>query len=244
MRDLVELVDVMPTIIDLATPAGYPAAPPLLEGISLAPLMAQTIQSGAEAVAGAGVGVARGKTAALTQFPRCVKPGKPLWERNDCDDVPRSKFTHMGLSLRTDRYRYTRWFPWNGTALRPVWGAPNASGFAAMNELYDHLGDDGSSMDGDYENVNLLASPPVAGAPVPDPAVVARLETLLRASFPGSSGPPRPPAPADCEAACESKGASCNCKCFCGQCGGKCGGGCYDKCRGAGFGACKGNCPA
>ena len=99
-------------------------------------------------------------------------------------------------------------------------------------------------MDGDYENVNLLASPPVAGAPVPDPAVVARLETLLRASFPGSSGPPRPPAPADCEAACESKAASCNCKCFCGQCGGKCGGGCYDKCRGAGFGACKGNCPA
>ena len=47
----------------------------------------------------------------------------PLWALNDCDGVHRSEFSYMGLSLRTDRWRFTRWYPWDGKALAPVWSA-------------------------------------------------------------------------------------------------------------------------
>merc|ERR1711907_874216 len=43
-HELVELVDVMPTIIELATPGAYPEAPAGLEGVSLVPLMQQGLQ--------------------------------------------------------------------------------------------------------------------------------------------------------------------------------------------------------
>ena len=62
VHDLVELVDVMPTIIELATPGGYPAPPSDLEGTSLVPLMAASI--------GRTNGIVRPKTVSLTQFPR------------------------------------------------------------------------------------------------------------------------------------------------------------------------------
>ena len=63
VHDLVELVDIMPTVIDLATPSGYPAPPSHLEGTSLVPLMAEALGSTNERVA-------KRKTVSLTQFPR------------------------------------------------------------------------------------------------------------------------------------------------------------------------------
>jgi hypothetical protein len=50
------------------------------------------------------------KDVALSQFPRCVNSSFPEWKFNDCDDVNRTNFTHMGLSIRTERYRFTRWY--------------------------------------------------------------------------------------------------------------------------------------
>eukprot|EP00947_MAST-08B_sp_MAST-8B-sp1_P004114 g4114.t1 len=176
IRDLVELVDVMPSLIDLALPAGSAAPPAGLEGKSLLPLM----------LAAAGLQPKPPKqqqqqqqrqqqqqqqqAVALSQFPRCCKAGRPLWEGNDCDDVPRSQFTHMGLSVRTDRYRYTRWLAWDGKTLQPDWEADDAG-----TELYDHAGDDGLSMDAPFEATNLAGSA--------SPQVIAELEKLLRASF-------------------------------------------------------------
>lgn len=91
---------------------------------------------------------------ALTQFPRCVygiqygprNTSLPLWALNDCDDVARADFTHMGLSLRTPDYRFTRWFPWDGKTLQPVW---TAAADAVAVELYDHRGDTGMSFEGE-----------------------------------------------------------------------------------------------
>merc|ERR1711879_1084199 len=44
----------------------------------------------------------------------------------------RSKFTHMGYSVRTDVWRYTEWVAWNGTTLKPIWDQ------VVARELYDH----------------------------------------------------------------------------------------------------------
>ena len=35
-------------------------------------------------------------------------------------------------TMRTDRYRYTEWVRWNGSALAPIWSDMRA------RELYDH----------------------------------------------------------------------------------------------------------
>ena len=60
----------------------------------------------------------------------------------------------MGYSIRTDRYRYTEWLAWNGSAL-----APARPLRLRASELYDHDGDDGAWTDPDgYENVNIVAT--------------------------------------------------------------------------------------
>ena len=72
--------------------------------------------------------------------------------------------------MRTDRYRYSEWVKWNGTALRPIWGALEAA------ELYDHHGDDGGWTNPDkYENVNLVKSA--------SPDLVAQLSAQLHEAF-------------------------------------------------------------
>ena len=71
----------------------------------------------------------------------------------------------------SQRYRYTEWLLWNGSALAPAWSAPPVA-----RELYDHLGDDGPWTDPDrYENVNLV--------PTAEPALLAALATQLREAF-------------------------------------------------------------
>lgn len=168
-RALTELIDVMPSIIELVDPAGV--VPPGVEGSSLAP---QLVPAAGQVGDGA-----PGKTAALTQFPRCVQPGLPMWKGNDCDDVPRGDFTHMGLSVRTERWRFTRWLLWDGENLRPAWDEPDAG-----TELYDHAGDDGLSLDGGFEAVNVATS---------HPGVVAALNVQLRKLYPDVKTATEPP---------------------------------------------------
>ena len=72
--------------------------------------------------------------------------------------------------MRTDRYRYTEWVQWNGSALAPIWSALEA------RELYDHLHDDGPWTDPDrFENVNLAATAPAS--------LVADLSAKLHTAF-------------------------------------------------------------
>ena len=90
---------------------------------------------------------------------------------NSCLEVERTSFTYMGYSIRTDRYRYTEWLAWNGSAL-----APARPLRLRASELYDHDGDDGAWTDPDgYENVNIVAT---AATPL-----ISALSAQLRAAF-------------------------------------------------------------
>ena len=110
---LVELVDLYPSLSELA---GLPL-PEHLQGSSFAGLI--------DNPAGAG------KPAAFSQFPRGNDPeaGENGWE---------SAF-YMGYSMRTDRYRYTRWIE-------------RRSGDIVGEELYDHQRDPG-------ETINVFTTP-------------------------------------------------------------------------------------
>ena len=166
-RALVELVDIYPTLCDLmGLPPPDDTVP--LDGLSLRPVV--------EAPADAD----KFKPYALSTFPRCEHVGMPIYgqrgasggagEDNSCLGIERTAFTYMGYSMRTDRYRYTEWVRWNGSALAPIWSARVAT------ELYDHAGDDGPWTDPDaYENVNL--------APTAEPALLASLAKDLHEAF-------------------------------------------------------------
>ncbi|XP_018572452.1 iduronate 2-sulfatase [Anoplophora glabripennis] len=134
--NLVELVDIFPTLVDLTQ-----VAQPLkvcsndtsivcTEGLSLVPIMIKNIQNK----------ISTKKSAVFTQYPR---PGiHPSVEPNS--DKPHLKdIKIMGYSIKTQRYRYTEWirfFPNNFTV---DWS--NTYG----KELYDHFIDP-------EENMNLV----------------------------------------------------------------------------------------
>ncbi|CAM9478054.1 unnamed protein product [Phaeothamnion confervicola] len=141
--------------------------------------------------------------AAFSEFPRCVQPGRPAWWHNDCGQVDRRNFTHMGLSVRTVDWRLTRWFKWDGAALTVDWAAPGAGA-----ELYSYGGDSGgrgaAGVEWPGEAANLAAEPALAG-------VVARLTARLEREFGryGRSPPARAAAaPAEAAAAVVTAGAA------------------------------------
>lgn len=153
---LVELVDIMPTIAELAgvpLPSGK-----TYDGTSLVPLL----RNGSTTV----------KAAAFSQYPRHVTNPAEAWDNNGILRCPRSNFTHMGYSVRTRNWRYTEWVRWNGTSLTPLWDEVDG------RELYDHRGEPLFPVDFNrYENVN------VANATV-NVGVVEALSKLLREGFP------------------------------------------------------------
>jgi iduronate 2-sulfatase len=138
-----ELVDVMPT---LAALTGVPLpGGEALDGQSLLPALAAAA-AGLPAPASL-----RGH--ALSVYPRCpadTANASNMWRSNDCLYVERSRFFAMGVTLRTQQYRYTEWRRWNGTSLQPQWGAPPVG-----VELYNHTGDSGEDFDAPYEVQNL-----------------------------------------------------------------------------------------
>jgi len=148
-KALAELVDVYPTIADLAGVA-LPTGDDLpLDGVSLGPVL----KSG---------GTVLGRAAALSVFGRCPRTADntafltnpdDMWQNNWCEFIDRSTIPWMGFSMRTADWRYTEWAEWNGTALRPNW-EKNAG-----VELYDHRGDDQTSFDA-YENFNVATDNP------------------------------------------------------------------------------------
>eukprot|EP00039_Didymoeca_costata_P029970 m.27309 g.27309 ORF g.27309 m.27309 type:complete len:560 (-) comp7884_c0_seq1:85-1764(-) len=133
-RALVELVDVMPTLADLAglPPATIHPGDAPLDGISLKPLFEMNPPAGI-------------KPYIYSQYPRCPKNltnDLLLWQQNMCIEVPSSNFNWMGYTLRTENWRYTAWFPWNGSSLAPIIpvNATNGTGHF-YNELYNYTTD-------------------------------------------------------------------------------------------------------
>jgi hypothetical protein len=152
----VELVDVMPTVLELA---GVPLPPgESFDGQSLAELL--------------GGGPSPPRNYSLSVYPRCPSNTtaiSEMWRNNACLFVERTAFFSMGVSIRTDAYRYTEWTQWNGTA--PDWSIPLIGA-----ELYDHSGDDGTTFDGAFEVVNHADDPTYA-------AQRAQLSALLRKAY-------------------------------------------------------------
>lgn len=91
-KSLAEMVDVFPTLVELA---GLPS-PPGLEGRSLVPVLKDP--------------AAVVKKAAFTQHPR------PAY----ADRTPRMRPETMGYSVRTAEWRYTEWRNWDTGALEAV----------------------------------------------------------------------------------------------------------------------------
>jgi arylsulfatase A-like enzyme len=154
----VELVDVMPTVLELA--GVPPPAGEVLDGQSLAALLAG--------------GPPPPRNFSLSVYPRCpahANDTSKMWMDNACLMVERTAFFSMGVSVRTPLWRYTEWARWNGTA--PDWAAPLIGA-----ELYSHAGDDGTTFDGAFEVINLAEDPAHA-------AVRAQLSQLLRAAYSG-----------------------------------------------------------
>jgi arylsulfatase A-like enzyme len=162
VSDIVSLVDVFPTLAELA---GIPVpSSDHLDGTSLAPLLNSSAPANASAYA-------------LSVYPRCPASANAslYWQDNDCMTTERTAFRFMGLSLRTPRWRYTEWLPWNAS-LQADWYTPGA---AAGVELYDHAGDDGTTFDGPWEQANLAGDPAHA-------AVQAQLAATLHAVYPNT----------------------------------------------------------
>jgi iduronate 2-sulfatase len=148
---LAEHLDMYPTLVEAA---GLPSRGDKLQGKSLVPLIMASASAGAGASASA----------------------RAQWNRT----ASFSQIQHgslMGLSLRTETYRYTEWLAFDKhfdtpTPPQPKFGKTAPEG---NTELYDHTGDDGMDMDA-FENVNLAAA---ASTNATIAAVVQQMHDLL-----------------------------------------------------------------
>merc|ERR1712217_55143 len=139
--EVVELVDVMPTLMDLAgVPNSILNVGETLDGTSLRPLLGGSTSS---------------SRVGLSLYPRCPNNNSPdadpknWWKHNSCLFTDRTLYSFIGLSIRTQRWRYTEWRWWDGPLEQPNWKVDPVA-----VELYDHLDDDGTDFD-EFENVNL-----------------------------------------------------------------------------------------
>ena len=186
--ELAELVDVFPTLLSLAGLLTADAVPDVheLQGISLVPVLehvaaqrrAAQQQGGGEGGGAVVEALPVWRNGSFSQYPRCMNStaalgAEPfLGSADPCTGVPSNEFTHMGHTLRTVRWRYTEWPRWACTEVDVCAGAVDWSAVDGV-ELYDHLGDDGSSFD-DFENANVAADPANA-------QLVRQLSAALRA---------------------------------------------------------------
>eukprot|EP00035_Acanthoeca_spectabilis_P029845 m.6657 g.6657 ORF g.6657 m.6657 type:complete len:652 (+) comp3870_c0_seq1:1-1956(+) len=173
---LAELIDVYPTLADLA---GLPP-PPDIDGTSL---KSAFLPPGHRAPVSAegGVSTPTGKQYAFSQFPQCpIDPtGKtlPIWHaKMSCQGYPREKIPIFGYSVRSEDWRYTEWYYFRC----PAWPTDCGVDWAAppiATELYNHSG--GVAAMQDYDNfdvVNLAGDPQYAN-------VTQALHAVLRMQF-------------------------------------------------------------
>lgn len=139
---LVESVDIYPT---LAALAGLDA-PSDVDGTALTTLWKNPNATISEAV--------------FSEYPRCAPVGA-AWTPEpghntpqSCVNTPRSNFTVMGYSVRTENWRCTLWMPWIGEKL----AADFEAGPVAV-ELYSHNGDNEVDFD-QFENENVATAHP------------------------------------------------------------------------------------
>eukprot|EP00055_Hartaetosiga_balthica_P002088 m.2733 g.2733 ORF g.2733 m.2733 type:complete len:581 (-) comp1917_c0_seq1:235-1977(-) len=154
----VELTDIFPTLVALS---GLPQPPPSfrLEGIDLSAALTNS-----SAVL---------KDAAYGQITRCHNctesyfgTGIPCHYDEEADShftVPccktnKTRFDYMGMSIRTQEWRYTTYCAWNGTLLKPIWTNCTA------HELFDHREDTQLYNVDDFENDNVVADFPSVAA--------------------------------------------------------------------------------
>ena len=135
---IVQLVDMYPTLLDLA---GLALPDSSLRGKSLVPLLQQQPHKKNTSTA-----------AAFSQFPRCLSTAADpsgladqgyAWNRA-CVMLPNRLIDVMGYSVRVEGWRYTEWYSFDPVRWQPRW---NQQGLVAR-ELY--------AMDGemDYETVS------------------------------------------------------------------------------------------
>ena len=137
-----ELVDIFPTLADLAGILPRVEETEALDGKSFKAVLLDPTSAH--------------KPAAFSQYPRCMNSSlakEPPYtaNRDVCAGHPASEFTHMGLSIRTDEYRYSEWYTWDGGTCSPNWAEPTAG-----VELYSHVGDTTPGCFDCFENVNLV----------------------------------------------------------------------------------------
>lgn len=162
--EIAELVDVFPTLTDLASLA----TPPGLDGASLVPALLRAATGAAPPAADS--------AAALSVYPRCPADAANMsmwWRNNDCLLVERVDFLIMAVSLRTTSWRYSEYRWWLNATLSPDWDRPPVA-----VELYDHRSDTGnSSTTYDlFEVVNMAQDPAYAN-------VTKTMAAQLRAAY-------------------------------------------------------------
>jgi hypothetical protein len=135
----VELVDIYPSLVDLAR---IPS-PPNMEGRSLERAMQNPWENTHRALA-------------QSQFAHCCPWGSfdAHRECGACEKLPNDRISYMGYAVRNAEYRFVAWYRWDGKNALPM-----CNGLMAV-ELYKHSGDNGRgdvSFDG-FEDVNLAAN--------------------------------------------------------------------------------------
>ena len=164
-KALVELIDIFPTITELAgldvppVCTGDETQLTCVEGTSVTPLLQNPQQ--------------QWKKAAFSQYPRpsCGLrqiPNKPSFDSEHGENV-------MGYTIRVDQYRFTEWYRFDHTTAKPnwtdIWGT----------ELYDHTNPTEFFND---ENANMAGDPDKQ-------ELVKELRQILRAGW-KSALPPAP----------------------------------------------------
>lgn len=158
----VELVDIYPTLIDLAgiPPPANDSFP--LAGESLVPLLLNP-----------SLPTLPNRSIARSTYARCPKTGQPIYNDACIHTVERTAFPFMGYTIRTVDWRFTAFFAWNGSSLSPA--RPTD---VATVELYDHRmdvpGSAGFEAADFYEDINVADA---------NPGVVQTLLAQLEEAF-------------------------------------------------------------
>ena len=133
---VVELVDLFPTLIDLAGLPGIPSCPEFsqnieicTEGCSLASVIINSHGKHLENSPFIIKNISMSKKAAFSQYPR---PSLEPSVMPDSDQPRTSETQVMGYSLRTNRFRYTAWLKFSNITYKPDFSHIYAE------ELYDH----------------------------------------------------------------------------------------------------------